>query len=868
MNSPINNSANKTKKQPRLSKLAQCIRKTATTAKMPRKLLPDAMDVRPETLSPGLSATLTRLLQQIRELDEADLKAHGTLFKHFIFTDIRESAYGAKAIATFLMSGGFELRMHRVTKHIRRGGKLVETQMGDTLYTPKPAVPHGSASFAILQSLPLWKNPLTVQTKKRILTEFNKRPENSHGELLRIIVLDSKFKEGIDLFDVKYVHLMEPPIATSDLKQAVGRATRFCGQKGLPFTPRSGWPLHVFLYNPLLPPRAPFLMDGVEGVREGVRAGVRAHDLMMHHSGLDVALLALTQELTILAIQTAVDYELNYKINNFKIEEALLAEEGAAEGAAARPLFPEHPLPAVLRPFERFRWTAPRIQNGCDAMGGEKGKAAVFTKTQDFLRHYLTPARPQKGILAWHSVGTGKTCMAIATATTEFEQAGYTILWVTRNALMADVYKNIFETVCSIPFMKAGTVFPTDRAKQKSMLSKAWLPPISYKTFQNALEGKNELGRRLHRANPTDPLRKVFLVIDEIHKLQDGDLSATEAADFHAIQSHIHKSYAVSGADSVRPLLMTATPITKSPEELFDILNTLIPDDAHRFPPLKEFRDLYSKADGSISEDGRRYFKTHAKGLISYLNREFDPTTFAQPIFHTISVPIQDSVAADIPSFIDTYLSRIGLDSLIAEDIQEQDCDKDLREALKLLDDQITKVERELVGAEKSEKAALKSRILDIRQLMADAKLNHASQRAKCILKNKEYAKAEAHTRISAMTKLIQEMEKEYMRGRSSGSSGASEQVLALEGCLGFKQKVDSTDFIKEATRRILPAVAKAKEEKAEKAKKAKKAKATKGKNKTAKAPKAPKAPKAAKVTKPKKQTKKAKAKAKANASP
>jgi hypothetical protein len=223
-------------------------------------------------------------------------------------------------------------------------------------------------------------------------------------------------------------------------------------------------------------------------------------------------------------------------------------------------------------------------------------------------------------------------------------------------------------------------------------------------------------------------------------------------------------------------------------------------------------------------------------------------------------------VAADIPSFIDTYLSRIGLDSLIAEDIQEQDCDKDLREALKLLDDQITKVERELLGAEKSEKAALKSRILDIRQLMADAKLNHASQRTKCILKNKEYAKAEAHTRISAMTKLIQEMEKEYLRGRSSGSS---EQVLALEECLGFKQKVDSTDFIKEATRRILPAVAKAKEEKAEKAKVAKAtkgAKGAKGKNKTAKAPKAAKAAKAA--AKPKKQTKKAKAKAKASASP
>ena len=44
--------------------------------------------------------------------------------------------------------------------------------------------------------------------------------------------------------------------------------------------------------------------------------------------------------------------------------------------------------------------------------------------------------------------------MAVAAATTHFEQAGYTILWVTRNALMADVYKNIFGAVCSIPIIE------------------------------------------------------------------------------------------------------------------------------------------------------------------------------------------------------------------------------------------------------------------------------------------------------------------------------------------------------------------------------------------------------------------------------
>jgi hypothetical protein len=84
---------------------------------------------------------------------------------------------------------------------------------------------------------------------------------------------------------------------------------------------------------------------------------------------------------------------------------------------------------------------------------------------------------------------------------------------------------------------------------------------------------------------------------------------------------------------------MTATPISDSPGELFDILNTLIPDAGQRFMKFDEFRRRFTDATGEINNDGRDYFQERAKGLISYLNREYDPTTFAQPEFHTIPVP-------------------------------------------------------------------------------------------------------------------------------------------------------------------------------------------------------------------------------------
>ena len=65
--------------------------------------------------------------------------------------------------------------------------------------------------------------------------------------------MDSGFKEGIDLFDVKYVHIFEPQTSKADQKQVIGRGTRTCGQRGLDFHPTKGWPLYVFVYDIAIP---------------------------------------------------------------------------------------------------------------------------------------------------------------------------------------------------------------------------------------------------------------------------------------------------------------------------------------------------------------------------------------------------------------------------------------------------------------------------------------------------------------------------------------------------------------------------------------------------------------------------------------
>jgi hypothetical protein len=216
---------------------------------------------------------------------------------------------------------------------------------------------------------------------------------------------------------------------------------------------------------------------------------------------------------------------------------------------------------------------------------------------------------------------------------------------------MSDVWKNVYESVCYLPFRSGNNdenpqPFRGGSGNRRAV-SPLFMAPISYKMFQNALEKKNDLGRALYRQNPQDMLYKTFLVIDEVHKLHDGDLLASEMADFSVIQSFIWKSYAVSGAQSVRPLLMTATPIGDTPASLFDMLNTLIDVPGNRLMPFSEYKRTYVDTEGHISAAGNRYFVDHAQGLISYLNREHDPSTFAIPRFRTIHVALGD---LDIPT--------------------------------------------------------------------------------------------------------------------------------------------------------------------------------------------------------------------------
>jgi hypothetical protein len=552
-----------------------------------------------------------------------------------------------------------------------------------TLLSDEELLQNKGNNFYLLSSVGVYEQPISVVMKKSILKKFNQRPDNVYGELARFIIMDSGFKEGIDLFDIKYIHIFEPQTTGADQKQVIGRGTRTCGQKGLVFNPTRGWPLYVFNYD---------LSIGEE-YQKSFNESKTAIELYLKAMNIDLRLLNFANDLERVAIFGSVDYELNKNIHTFSIGNETMSpvDETESESIGGGPkvmkikkrLLIRDDLPKIVIPsrpgnpiqqvldmqqsqldnsmnhdnmrkyirenFSDYSWDNVKMENLCGYAGPEqKGGADLikYSPTQDFIRNYFTPQNPLKGMLLWNSVGTGKTCSAIAAATSSFEPQGYTILWVTRTTLKNDIWKNMFEQVCHERIRIAiseGAVVPEEQSKRMKMLSKSWsIRPMSYKQFSNLVSKQNNFYKDLVKKNgEADPLNKTLLIIDEAHKLYGGtDLSSIERPDMNALHKALMNSYLVSGINSVKLLLMTATPITNNPMELIKLLNLCRMPNEQISDDFTSFSEKYLNEDGKFTAGGEREFLDDIAGYISYLNREKDARQFSQPIIKQVQVPL------------------------------------------------------------------------------------------------------------------------------------------------------------------------------------------------------------------------------------
>ena len=253
-------------------KKAKCIRNTSTWSHIEKNQKFDTPGFKKTEVIENLNAyspRMLKLMENIQELDKKDLEENGKLFKHVIYSDV-QGIYGSKMVASVLTANDYKMCYNKNLKLLS----------------------NNKNSFALLTSSVIYGKPFPATLKKDILSVFNERPDNIYGEKIRFIIIDSGYKEGIDLFDVKYFHILEPLITKAEEIQVLGRGLRFCGQAGLPFNPNTGWKLNVFKYN-------------MEYSND-----MDSFQLYLKHSNIDLSYINLTTDLENLLRISAVDKHL------------------------------------------------------------------------------------------------------------------------------------------------------------------------------------------------------------------------------------------------------------------------------------------------------------------------------------------------------------------------------------------------------------------------------------------------------------------------------------------------------------------------------------------------------------------------------
>jgi hypothetical protein len=80
------------------------------------------------------------------------------------------------------------------------------------------------------------------------ITKLNS-PENENGEKIKIVIISEAASEGVDLKNIRQIHIMDPWWHLNRNEQIIGRGIRLCSHKNLPFEHRNA---QLFLYVSIL----------------------------------------------------------------------------------------------------------------------------------------------------------------------------------------------------------------------------------------------------------------------------------------------------------------------------------------------------------------------------------------------------------------------------------------------------------------------------------------------------------------------------------------------------------------------------------------------------------------------------------------
>lgn len=324
---------------------------------------------------------------------------------------------------------------------------------------------------------------------------------------------------------------------------------------------------------------------------------------------------------------------------------------------------------------------------------------------QIFLREFFVSQNPNKGILIWWDVGTGKTIGGLQIAD-QFVASGWTVLWVTLPKLKASFYqaalddagmaavrtryetdpraKELIDEFKRLSAEAASdrrtddeggsdggcTVGKFDEAAYLKVLTELGVSLGPFGPLKSHVITYAELDNLARKAAPSqarelgldedDPFRRVCIIMDEADKFWNGTEKIKRTfvvPDPSGIEGAIARSHRASGRDSVKIVQMTGTPFVNSPEKNVRMLNVMIGE-----PDLKLPTEPAALRRLMASDDWAGDVRRSLVGLISHFRGEGDPNVMAGVEARLVRVPISKDMLRQAVDCVTMAQGRVGKD--------------------------------------------------------------------------------------------------------------------------------------------------------------------------------------------------------------
>jgi len=302
--------------------------------------------------------------------------------------------------------------------------------------------------------------------------------------------------------------------------------------------------------------------------------------------------------------------------------------------------------PASIESLKRMR------QEQCSKTGGFH-----LASFQLFLRRIMSPDSPTRNMLLVHGTGTGKTCSAIQIAEEyilrpEFQDKK--VLVLASEAIRDNFRTQLFDVE---RVQKDGDVLKSPQCTGRRYLEMLERAQSEGLRWENP-ESRDKLGQIVNKMisefydfsgymqfamvvdkkfltlskNDFDAwVRQTFngklLIVDEAHNLRESSGADVEMTSENKLVSDCIQRV-VKAAEAMTLVLLTATPMYDSFQEILFLLNLFLWNDKRQAPTEKLTAGLFFEADGSfVSPDAEARFRGYCHDYVSFIRGE-NPFTF------------------------------------------------------------------------------------------------------------------------------------------------------------------------------------------------------------------------------------------------